>query len=111
MAARKLIKTRLPELGVPVVYADISQFSAICEVAYSEVGYRLELSYGNHMFQDLVEADVYYGAINENSKTRIYNPKQSFWKNAGISIRNFGRTTEDSRRLSKFMTLLSMLLS
>lgn len=86
------IGTSSPELGVPVVYADISQFSAICEVSYSEVGYRPELSYGSHMFQDLVEADVYYGAINENSKTRIYNPKllekcrdlyPEFWPNDG----------------------------
>lgn len=69
------IGTSSPELGVPVVYADISQFIAICEVAYSKVGYRPELSYGSHMFQDLVEADVYYGAINENSKTRLYRPE------------------------------------
>lgn len=68
------IGTSSPELGVPVSYADISQFTAICEVAYGKAGYRPELSYGSHMFQDLVEADVYYGAINENSKTRIYNP-------------------------------------
>ena len=69
------IGTSSPELGVPVVYADISQFIAICEVAYSKAGYRPELSYGSHMFQDLVEADVYYGAINENSKTKIYRPE------------------------------------
>lgn len=69
------IGTSSPELGVPVVYADISQFSAICEVAYGAAGYRPELSYGSHMFQDLVEADVYYGAINENSKTRLYQPQ------------------------------------
>lgn len=69
------IGTSSPELGVPVVYADISQFIAICEVAYSKAGYRPELSYGSHMFQDLVEADVYYGAINENSKTRLYQPE------------------------------------
>ena len=64
------IGTSSPELGVPVVYANISAFCAICEVAYSEVGYHPELSYVSHMFQVLVEAEVYYGAINENSKTR-----------------------------------------
>lgn len=68
------VGTSSPELGVPVSYADISQFAAICEVAYSQAGYDPELSYGSHMFQDLVEADVYYGAINENSKTRVYQP-------------------------------------
>lgn len=69
------IGTSSPELGVPVVYAEISQFSAICEVAYNEAGYHPELSYGSHMFQDMVEADVYYGAINDNSKTRLYQPQ------------------------------------
>lgn len=69
------IGTSSPELGVPVVYENISQFGAICEVAYSEAGYHPELSYGSHMFQDLVEADVYYGALNDNSKTRIYQPQ------------------------------------
>ena len=69
------IGTSSPELGVPVVYAEISQFSAICEVAYNDAGYHPELSYGSHMFQDMVEADVYYGAINDNSKTRLYQPE------------------------------------
>lgn len=69
------IGTSSPELGVPVTYSDVSRFSAICEVAYSKAGYNPALSYGSHMFQDLVEADVYYGAINENSKTRLYQPE------------------------------------
>ncbi len=58
-----------------MLYCDIHQFCAVCEVAYSKVGYNPELSYGSHMFQDLVEADIYYGAINENSKTRIFAPE------------------------------------
>lgn len=66
--------TSSPELGVPVKYSDVSCFSAICEVAYSKAGYNPSLSYGSHMFQELVEADIYYGAINENSKTKIYRP-------------------------------------
>ena len=69
------IGTSSPELGVSAVYADISQFSAICEVAYSKAGYDPELSYGSHMFQDLVEADVFYGAISENSRTKLYQPQ------------------------------------
>ena len=69
------IGTSSPELGVPVAYSEISQFNAICEVAYDKAGYHPELSYGSHMFQDMVEADVYYGAINDNSKTRLYQPE------------------------------------
>ena len=68
------IGTSSPELGVPITYAEMSRFSAIMEVAYSKAGYMPELSFGSHMFQELVEADIYYGAINENSKTKIYRP-------------------------------------
>ena len=67
------IGTSSPELGVPVVFADISQFSAILEESYSEVGYMPELSFGSHMFQDLVEADIYYGAIFEDENRLEFN--------------------------------------
>ncbi|WP_458404409.1 PEP/pyruvate-binding domain-containing protein [Methanobrevibacter sp.] len=67
------IGTSSPELGIPVVFADISHFSAILEEAYSEVGYMPELSFGSHMFQDLVEAEIYYGALFENDKKIEFN--------------------------------------
>ncbi|MBE6487440.1 MAG: phosphoenolpyruvate synthase [Methanosphaera stadtmanae] len=67
------IGTSSPELGLPVVFAEISQFSAIVEESYSQVGYMPELSFGSHMFQDLVEADIYYGAIFENEQTLSFN--------------------------------------
>ena len=62
------IGTSSPELGVPVSFAEISDFSGICEMAYSAAGYNPELSYGSHLFQDLVEADIYYGALLEDAK-------------------------------------------
>ena len=52
------IGTSSPELGVPVSFAAINHFCAICEMSDSEVGYMPELSYGSHMFQDLVEAEI-----------------------------------------------------
>ncbi|WP_405270877.1 PEP/pyruvate-binding domain-containing protein [Methanobrevibacter sp.] len=67
------IGTSSPELGIPVVFAEISQFRAILEESYSKVGYVPELSFGSHMFQDLVEADIYYGAIFENDKRLAFN--------------------------------------
>lgn len=68
------IGTSSPELGLPVTYADISSFQAICEVSYNAAGYMPELSYGSHMFQDLVEADIFYGAILEDKNTRLFQP-------------------------------------
>ena len=72
------IGTSSPELGMPVVFADISHFSAILEEAYSEVGYMPELSFGSHMFQDLVEAEIYYGALFENEKKIEFNKDMLF---------------------------------
>jgi len=69
------IGTSSPELGVPVSYSEISQFQVICEVAYSQAGYNPELSYGSHMFQDLVEADIFYAAIHENRSTKHFHPE------------------------------------
>lgn len=69
------IGTSSPELGVPVVYAEISHFSAIMEVAYSKAGYMPELSFGSHMFQDLVEANILYIACMENGETVSFHPE------------------------------------
>ncbi|WP_022760658.1 PEP/pyruvate-binding domain-containing protein [Butyrivibrio sp. AD3002] len=68
------IGTSSPELGVPTTFADISEFEAVCEVEEKEVGYNPELSYGSHIFQDLVEADILYTAVFANEKTLAFAP-------------------------------------
>lgn len=67
------IGTSSPELGVPVRFADISGFCGICEVSDNRAGYMPELSYGSHMFQDLVEAKIFYGAIFGDRRTKCYH--------------------------------------
>ena len=37
-----------------------------------------ELSFGSHMFQDLVEAEIYYGALFENEKRLEFNKDMLF---------------------------------
>ncbi len=69
------IGTSSPELGVPALFSDISEFEAICEIADSRAGYNPELSYGSHFFQDLVEAGILYIAIFENDKTLAFRPE------------------------------------
>lgn len=69
------IGTSSPELGVPVSFGDISNFSMVCEVSDNRAGYMPELSYGSHMFQDLVEAEIIYGAIWNDQKTLCYQPE------------------------------------
>lgn len=68
------IGTSSPELGVPVTFGEISNFNTICEVAYSKAGYMPELSYGSHMFQDLVEANILYVALFENKHRLQFAP-------------------------------------
>ena len=69
------IGTSSPELGLPVRFADIGAFSGICEVSDSRAGYMPELSYGSHMFQDLVEADIFYNAVWEDNRRILYHPE------------------------------------
>ncbi|MCR4876849.1 MAG: PEP/pyruvate-binding domain-containing protein [Clostridiales bacterium] len=69
------IGTSSPELGVPTAFSDISGFDAVCEIAESRAGYNPELSYGSHIFQDLVEAQILYMAVFPGSKTPHFHPE------------------------------------
>ena len=67
------IGTSSPELGVPTTFSDISEFDVICEVAEQRAGYMPELSYGSHIFQDLVEAGILYCAVFDSEKTVAFH--------------------------------------
>ena len=69
------ICTSSPELGVPSTFAEISEFNVIAEVSESKAGYIPELSYGSHIFQDLVEAGILYTAVFEGQSTKSYRPE------------------------------------
>ena len=70
------VGTSSPELGVPTAFSDISAFEIICEAEESKAGYNPELSYGSHIFQDLVEAEILYTAVFHNEKTIQYSPEK-----------------------------------
>jgi hypothetical protein len=69
------IGTSSPELGVPTAFSDISGFDAVCEMAESRAGYNPELSYGSHIFQDLVEAQILYMAVFPGERTLHFRPE------------------------------------
>ena len=69
------IGTSSPELGVPTAFSDISGFDAVCEMAESRAGYNPELSYGSHIFQDLVEAQILYMAVFPGKRTLHFQPE------------------------------------
>ena len=70
------IGTSSPELGVPTVFSEISEFDVVCEIEEAGAGYNPELSYGSHFFQDLVEADILYTAVFNNEKTLRFAPEK-----------------------------------
>lgn len=57
--------TSSPELGVTTRFAQLSNVNALCESSFESEGLMPELSFGSHFFQDLVESDIFYGAIFE----------------------------------------------
>ena len=69
------ICTSSPELGVPSGFSDISEFSVIAEESESKAGYIPELSFGSHIFQDLVEAGILYTAVFEKETTVAFAPE------------------------------------
>ena len=70
------VGTTSPELGVPTAFSDISAFEIICETEERRAGYNPELSYGSHIFQDLVEAEILYTAVFSNEKTIRFQPEK-----------------------------------
>ena len=70
------IGTSSPELGVPAAFSDISGFDVICEVAERSAGYNPELSYGSHIFQDLVEAQILYSAVFPENPDVSWHPER-----------------------------------
>lgn len=67
--------TTTPQLGVPVSFAEISNFKVLGEVAFESAGFVPELSFGSHFFQDLVKTDIFYLAIFPNDDYIIYSPQ------------------------------------
>lgn len=56
--------TSTPSLGVPVSFSEINGMRAICEIAEMHGGLVPDVSLGTHFFNDLVESDMLYFAIN-----------------------------------------------
>ena len=55
---------------------DNSFFDVICEMEEKGAGYNPELSYGSHIFQDLVESEILYTAVFNNEKTIHFSPEK-----------------------------------
>ncbi|HWT76657.1 MAG TPA: PEP/pyruvate-binding domain-containing protein, partial [Mobilitalea sp.] len=78
------IGTSSNELGVPVTFSDISNFKILCEYDDPAIGFVTELSYGSHMFQDLVESEMFYIAIMDKESTIFH---KDFWTEKESSLK------------------------
>ncbi|MCI1655368.1 MAG: PEP/pyruvate-binding domain-containing protein [Lachnospiraceae bacterium] len=96
------IGTSSPELGVPCTFSDISEFSAIFELADSRAGYQPELSYGSHFFQDLVESGILYTAVFEASSTRCFHPE--WLKKSGNRLKDLFPDLKDLEDIIRICT-------
>ena len=79
------VGTSSPELGVPTAFSDISAYDVICETEESGAGYNPELSYGSHIFQDLIESQILYTAVFQNEKTIRFSPEKLMFSEDAVS--------------------------
>ncbi len=67
------VGTSSPDLGVPLVFSELSQFSGVIEYDDAKTGFLPELSFGSHMFQDLVESGIFYTALFSSENKSEFN--------------------------------------
>ena len=65
--------TTSPSLGVPVSFHEINRVSAICEIAEMHENLCPDVSLGTHFFNDLVENDMLYIALDPREPDSIFN--------------------------------------
>jgi hypothetical protein len=65
--------TTTPTMGVPVTFSEISNITAIGEIAYHDGSLIPDLSFGTHFFQDMVEMDIFYMAIYPEKENVFFN--------------------------------------
>jgi hypothetical protein len=65
--------TSSPSLGVPVAFQEIDSISIICEIAEMHQDLVPNISLGTHFFNDLVESDMLYLAIDPKVQGSILN--------------------------------------
>ena len=95
------ICTSSAELGVPSSFADISEFDMIAEISETRAGYVPELSYGSHIFQDLVEAEILYTAVFETQTTLHFAP--SLLEPFSASLSDYAKDTGEMEGMDKIL--------
>lgn len=97
------IGTSSAELGVPTAFSDISEFDMIAEISESQAGYMPELSYGSHIFQDLVESGILYTAVFETQSTLHFTPELA--GHPENRLRDYAENVQDIEELSDIVRI------
>jgi hypothetical protein len=65
--------TAMPSLGVPVTFNEIKNISAVCELTIMHENLSPDISLGTHFFNDLVEMQIIYMAMNIRHSSNMLN--------------------------------------
>ena len=82
------------DLGVYVVYSDISRTGALVEVSGKGIGIAPEPSLGTHFFQDLMEAQIYPLAVNLDEADAVF--RSDFFNDTPNTITSWIDCKEDA---------------
>ncbi|MFZ1381676.1 MAG: PEP/pyruvate-binding domain-containing protein [Scrofimicrobium sp.] len=67
--------SRITSLGVPVSFAEINHMNAIVEFTDPALDFNVDLSFGSHFFQDLVETGIFFVALDQMNPESRLNPE------------------------------------
>jgi hypothetical protein len=68
--------TSMPELGIPATFSEIRHAAILCELAIMHEGLSPDVSLGTHFFNDLVETDILYLAVEPIHPGTAYRPER-----------------------------------
>ena len=91
------------ELGLKVTYADIYNSRVLIEIAQSRADDTLEVSYGTHFFQDLVETKIYPLPLYPEAPGTIFN--HAFFEQASNVL---GELLPADARLASFIKVIDV---
>lgn len=66
--------TSTASLGVPVHFSEISKVAILVETTDPELGFNVDLSFGSHFFQDLVETGIFFVALDLMRDVATFSP-------------------------------------
>jgi len=93
--------TTSPAMGIPISFTEIKSVNVICEIATMHENLIPDISLGSHFFNELIETDILYFAIQPNLKNHLID--YAFLNNAKSSHAIFSSDTPDLQDVVKII--------